>query len=255
MSDFTQEVIQANKELFDILQNNKDDSLFEYADEEESIKGAGGDRSLNIDLIAEEIFVDFLHHFGKINSEESGIIGNANNEIILDPIDGSSNISSSFPYFASSVSLKVNNKTEIGIVTNLVNGDYFVKEGTEKYKGSLLKNNYKEKINPIKSPKIGIAEKAYCDPNLVIALKNLNLKFRSPGAIALSLAYAPYVNFVIFSGKHRIYDVDAGLFMCEDFYKMVEDDFILVSKDKGVFENIKRSLGLRAKSLKLKAES
>ena len=88
-------------------------------------------------------------------------------------------------------------------------------------------------------PKIGIVEKAYSNPELVAKLHKKRLKFRSPGAIALSLAYARTVNFVVFSGKHRIFDVDAGLHLCSDLNVLVRDDFILVSRDKMIFDTIK----------------
>jgi len=206
--------------------------------EDEAIKGAGGDRSLRIDIKAEEVFVSYLKKFGKINSEESGLIGEGENEIILDPIDGSSNIASCFPYYGSAVSLKAKGKTIKSMVTNFASGDFFVNDEGDKYKGSLISLE-KEVESVCSFPKIGIVEKAYSNPELVAKLHKTGMKFRSPGAIALSLAYARDVNFVIFAGKHRIYDVDAGLHLCDDLYKFVKDDFILISKEKAIFDSIK----------------
>lgn len=64
------------------------------------------------------------------------------------------------------------------------------------------------------------------------------LKFRAPGAIALSLAYAKTVNYVLFVGAFRIYDFAAGLALCEGLEVIVEADYVIVSKDKSVAQKI-----------------
>ena len=90
---------------------------------EEKGIGFGGDRSLNIDLIAEEIFIKTLSEYGNILSEESGFIYNHKEKtIVIDPIDGSYNISNHIPYFGCSIYLE----NEASVIVNLSNGDYFV---------------------------------------------------------------------------------------------------------------------------------
>jgi myo-inositol-1(or 4)-monophosphatase len=64
------------------------------------------------------------------------------------------------------------------------------------------------------------------------------LKFRAPGAVALSLAYAHTVDFVLYAGAFRIYDFAAGLALCEGLEVIVEQDYVIVSKDKSVLEKI-----------------
>jgi len=71
-----------------------------------------------------------------------------------------------------------------------------------------------------------------------MALHSLKMKFRSPGAIALSLAYAHSVSFVLFVGTFRIYDFAAGLALCEGLEVVVEEDYVIVSKDKSIVEKI-----------------
>ena len=235
---FIQASINANREIFELLREGLDNSLFCYVSTDPDETGAGGDRSLSIDIKAEAIFVKYLRSFGKINSEETGLFGEGDDEIILDPIDGSSNIASCFPYYGSSVSLRRNGKTVASIVANLASGEFFVNDGTRKYRSSLLTME-EEPYGGCEAPKIGLVERAYSDPELVRKLRDAGLKFRSPGAIALSLAYARDVNYVIFSGKHRIYDIDAGLHLCDDLHQLVRDDFILVSRDKMIFDAIK----------------
>lgn len=237
--DFIQAAVNANREIFELLNKSLDNSLFCYVSDDAAKIGAGGDRSLTIDLKAEAVFVKYLNKFGKIYSEESGLIGEGENEIIIDPIDGSSNIASCFPYYGSSVSLKIRGETVKSIVTNFASGDFFVNDMGKRYKSSLLTME-KEAYGSCENPKIGIVEKAYANPELVAKLHAMGMKFRSPGAIALSLAYARDVNFVIFSGVHRIFDVDAGLHLCNDLNCLIKDDFILVSRDKMIFESIKK---------------
>ena len=37
----------------------------------------------------------------------------------------------------------------------------------------------------------------------------------------------------------RQYDLEAGLFMCEDLHVYKDDEHIIISKDKDVFERVK----------------
>lgn len=85
--------------------------------------GAGGDISSKLDLMAEAIFVKHLGDFGQI---ESGVIGGGESQIIIDPIDGSSNALSLFPFYGTSVA-KVNAEgiLDATIVCNLANSDIF----------------------------------------------------------------------------------------------------------------------------------
>jgi myo-inositol-1(or 4)-monophosphatase len=58
------------------------------------------------------------------------------------------------------------------------------------------------------------------------------------GAVALSLAYAHDVSFVIFEGKPREFDVCGGKFMCSELFIYESDTILIVSKDKDVFERL-----------------
>jgi myo-inositol-1(or 4)-monophosphatase len=90
----------------------------------------------------------------------------------------------------------------------------------------------------VSKPEIGLFEKAYAYPELTAALNEENLKFRTPGAIAVSLAYARVVNYVLFVGEFRIYDFAAGLALCEGLEVIVEADYVIVSKDKAIANKI-----------------
>jgi len=234
MTDFTKACIKANEEISQVLQKGFDASWFEKTE-----VGAGGDVSSRLDLLAEEIFVKHLSSFGQIESEESGIIGEGKSKIIIDPIDGSSNALSLFPFYGTSVA-KVNADgiLDSAIVCNLANGDIFLKStGSDVLQGKLFSSIFhKPHIAP--NPEIGLFEKAYAHPELITALNEEKLKFRAPGAIAVSLAYARTVQFVLFMGKFRIYDFAAGLALCEGLEVIVEADYVIVSKDKAIAEKI-----------------
>ena len=234
MTDFLQACIKANEEIYTALNEGFDASWFE-----KTVVGAGGDVSSKLDLFAEAVFVKHLSSFGQIESEESGLIGEGAAKIIIDPIDGSSNALSLFPFYGTSVA-NVNEEgiLDTAVVCNLANGDIFMKyQDSEVLQGKLFTSSY-HTPHSAPHPEIGLFEKAYANPSLVAALDAEGLKFRSPGAIALSLAYARTVNYVLFIGSFRIYDFAAGLALCEGLEVIVEADYVIVSKDKAVAQQI-----------------
>jgi len=239
LKDFLQDTILVNKLIYSEIKNG-----FKPEWQKEFEIGAGGDISCGIDLFAENLFIKYLGKYGKIDSEESGAVGIGENKIIIDPIDGSSNALSGFPYFGSSVALlDKNGVLKVAVVTNFANGDIFYKLHNENTIVGNLNDTKSFRIEKnINSSKIGLFEKAYSNYNIVKLLDENRLKFRSPGATALSLAYARRVNFVLFVGTVRAYDVAAALAMCEGLSVEVTDNYILVSKNIDIFEKIKNIL-------------
>jgi len=234
MSPFIQAAIEANEEIARAIEQQFLPRWYEKTE-----KGAGGDVSTRLDLYAEEIFVKYLGGFGRIESEESGIIGEGGNQIILDPIDGSANAMSAFPYFGSSVAMvNAGGVLEAAVVCNFATRDIFIKSaGAPTVQGKLLEEDFHPPV-AVPDAEIGLFEKAYANPELVAALDREGLKFRAPGAIALSLAYAHSVNYVLFMGEFRIYDFAAGLALCEGLEVIVEQDYVIVSKEKSVAKKI-----------------
>lgn len=241
--NFVEAVKEANKKIYTLLQSG---GLSDYHRQSFAV-GAGGDRSSGIDLEAEKVFVEYLSPFGTIISEESGSFLNHENhrEIILDPIDGSENLLSHLPYYGTSVALREQGQCTKAIVTNLANGDIFIKEDGLLYKGHLLSSLTSE-VKPNPFAKVGIFERSYCSMLVASKLKEAGIKYRSPGAFALSLAYAHDVSFVVYEGKMRVYDVEAGLFMCEGLHTYCEGEIFLVSKDKETFDKIIRLFTCKA---------
>ncbi len=231
-TEFTQACISANKEIYTLVQNRKDDHY-----KKDSV-GAGGDVSIGIDLLAEKVFVKYLGRFGKIDSEESGIIGSGEYTIYIDPIDGSANYCANFPYFGTSVALEGKKGVEIGVICNLASGEIFIKTKPEFNRGHLSKSGF-ERVKANNHDKLGIFEKAYAHPGAVDKLHHAGIKYRSPGAGAISLAMTHDVSFLLYIGALRSYDVKAGLFMCEDLHCEIRENFLLVSKDEETFNKIK----------------
>ena len=228
-------VIDANLEILKLLESSFDEDLHLLLS-----KGAGGDISSKIDIVAEEIFIKHLKSFGCIYSEECGKFGDEDSEyeIIIDPIDGSDNLLSHIPYFGTSVALKKDGVNLISIVVNLANRDIFVKDKNS-FKKAKLDNLIFKNVIINNHSKVGIFERSYKSA-LSTLLRENDIKYRSMGAIALSLAYAHEVNFVLFEGEYRDYDIEAGLHMCEDLYIKKSKNLIFVSKDKENFDKIIR---------------
>ena len=230
--------IHANKEIYNTINKGyKDEWHKQYS------VGAGGDISSGFDLFCEKTFVKYLQEFGEIESEESGVIGEGERKIIIDPLDGSSNADANLPYYGSSVAfLDKEGILELAVVCNFANGDIFYKFANSKLMvGNILTEKFKEEISSY-SQKIGIFEKAYAYPAIVNKLNNIGIKFRTPGAIALSLAYAHRVNFVIFKGSLRIYDFAAALAFCEDLKVSISQDYVIVTHSKELLEVLEKFL-------------
>jgi myo-inositol-1(or 4)-monophosphatase len=230
--EFLQAVQTANIEIYNFFKSVPRDFLCAKLS-----KGYGGDISVRADIEAEKIFIKHLSRFGTIYSEECGIVKGGGDLIVVDPIDGSDNFISNIPFYGSSVAKIRNGVTTHAIVTNLAQSVSYVKtdnffEKRPLFEGETLK------ITANNHSKVGIFEKSYSSSKLHDFLKNNNLKYRSMGALALSLSLAHEVNFTLYEGKAREFDIAAGWHMCEDLFRFKNDKVLLVSKDKGIFDKI-----------------
>ena len=236
MTYFLASCIRANEEIFQALSIPFSDSFLEMRG-----VGAGGDEISGLDAYAESVFVKHLAEYGQIESEESGSMGEyRTTKIVIDPIDGSSNALSYIPYFGTSVARVIDGVVDVAVVCNMANGEMFFKDKD----GAVMEGKvFRDRTDPIivsSTPKVGIFEKSYNHPHLTKALMDNNLKFRSMGAVALSLAYAHRVDYMLFMGSPRKYDVVAGLALCEDLERIVTDDYVIVSRTKEIAHTIER---------------
>ena len=97
-------------------------------------RGAGGDISRNIDIVAEKTVIDYFKEIGfecVILGEECGRVELSDKPkgyVIMDAIDGSANAVRGVPFFCSSLAFSTENRLSSitdGVITNLSNGEMY----------------------------------------------------------------------------------------------------------------------------------
>ena len=143
----TMEVIdvlrQASEKIYENVKDlaGTDDAAGDFG------RGAGGDISRNIDIIAEKTVLDYLKEINFeciVLGEECGRVELSENPrgfVIMDAIDGSANAVRGVPFFCSSLAFATENKLSSitdGVITNLSNGEMY---WASKNKGAFLNNS------------------------------------------------------------------------------------------------------------------
>ena len=200
-----------------------------------SKRGAGGDISMYIDLVAEKKIIESLEN-SKVPllliSEEIGekYIGDMDEakknqiKIIVDPLDGSNNAVRGVPYCSVSIAYAVGNRTNDiskGVVLNLNTKDIY---WAEKGKGAFL-NGAKISVSDL-----DISQKCFFELNLPLndIMKNLQdlrtiirkfSRIRILGSSALTLcqiASGSMEAFINLRKSNRVVDVAAGMLIVEE---------------------------------------
>jgi len=230
--DFLNICKKASKKIIKVIHRNNN-SLFQKVN-----KGFGGDMSMKIDLMAEDIFIKAFSEYGNIFSEECGFIDNKmGSRFVIDPIDGSFNISNGFPYYGSSIALQDKNVKIINsFIINLATGDYFYKDKNRRLENNLFYN--KKRTHSLND--MILFEKAYANIELCEKLAKNGIKYRSPGALALSLALADRCKAVIFRGDIREFDILAGLHFNSHLNIKIKNDTILIAKNRKDFKYLSK---------------
>lgn len=239
MRDFIEATLNAGLQIALNLNSGKAELFAKHS------RGAGGDISIGADLISERVLIEQLSAFGNIDSEEVGFIDNKKERtIIIDPLDGSDNFLSQIPYYGASVAMRdENGASVVGIIMNFCNLSAVVHFEGRNFYGNLAQGFESfSKITPNNPAKCGIFEGAYRNPQICKILNENNIKFRATGALALSLGLCERVNFVLFDGKKRHYDFEAGFLIAKDLYKIEREKLVLISKDKQYFDKIAKIL-------------
>lgn len=235
LTPFVMRCIEAAREITTLL-DSKDHTLYL-----KHTRGVGGDVSIGADLECQRIFVRYLLPLGHIDSEESGMIVSPSptrDVIILDPLDGSDNFLSHIPYYGASVALCDEHRIcREAVVINFCTKTLIARCDDRIFELHLANPTPTPPIQSI-ADKCGIFEKAYSNLHIAAMLFSRHLKFRSLGASALSLSLAHKVRFMLFAGTIREYDSKAGLFLCEGLHTHHSRDFLLISKDKQIFDTI-----------------
>ncbi|MFX1558329.1 MAG: inositol monophosphatase family protein [Promethearchaeota archaeon] len=197
--------------------------------------GAGGDITMLIDTVAENVIIESLKQLNVdilLISEEIGeiFIGNRDRAIkskrvlIVDPLDGSNNAVRGIPY--SSVSLAYAEGTHMKDIIKAVIIDIYTKDvyWAVKNKGAFLNNN------PISVSEIDITEKCFFELNL--PMKNLFTyinklapiikrfyRVRILGSSALTLCHIAKGSmeaFINLRTSNRLVDVAAGFLILKE---------------------------------------
>lgn len=198
-------------------------------------RGAGGDISRKIDIVAEKTVLDYLKEveFGcTVLGEECGkveISDNPKGFLIMDAIDGSANAVRGVPFFCCSLAYATEEKLSSitdAVVTDLSNGDmYWASKG----KGSFLNGN-PIRVNS-KDPvyRIVVVNASGATPELMQRLQPVFQQHnhtRHFGANALEMAmFARGLMdiFIDWRDKIRIQDIAAGYLIIKEAGGMILD--------------------------------
>jgi fructose-1,6-bisphosphatase/inositol monophosphatase family enzyme len=110
-------------EIFDELMAEVADGLSDLRDWGHSGARPG---QYHHDVLADEIVLDRLHRAGfQVLSEESGLTGEGDILVVVDPVDGSTNASRALPWYATSLCAVDDDGPLAADVVNLATGDRF----------------------------------------------------------------------------------------------------------------------------------
>ncbi len=198
-------------------------------------RGAGGDISRKIDIVAEKTVLDY---FKKINfecvvlGEECGRVELSSQPkgfVIMDAIDGSANAVRGIPFFCCSLAFATNDKISSitdGVVTDLTSGDmYWASKG----KGAFLNENKIHVIDKVPIYRIVGINMSGASPELVQRLQYVfqsHNHTRHFGANALEMAMFARGLFDIFidlRDKIRIQDMAAGYLLVKEAGGLILD--------------------------------
>ena len=199
-------------------------------------RGAGGDISRNIDIIAEKTVLDYLREINFeciVLGEECGRVELSKNPkgyIIMDAIDGSANSVRGVPFFCSSLAFATENKLSSiseGVVTNLSSGEMY---WAAKNKGAFLNDKRIQVHNKEPIYKIVGINTSGASPEL---MKKLHPVFeqhnhtRHFGANALEMAmFARGLMdiFIDLRNKIRVQDIAAGYLIVKEAGGLLLDE-------------------------------
>lgn len=175
---------------------------YEQAPHETEIAQKGmNDYVTSVDKAAEAAIIEVIRKSypdHAIVGEESGVLEGANNDVqwVIDPLDGTTNFIKRFPHFAVSIGIRVNGRTEVGVVYDPIRNELFTAvrgEGTKLNEFRLRIDNERRDLDgaviatgfPFKASRHHNAHL-----NMIEALMNNGVAdFRRTGSAALDLCY------------------------------------------------------------------
>jgi len=222
---------QASKQVYDNVKNlaGTKDAAGDFG------RGAGGDISRNIDLVAEKTVLNYLK---KINfncvvlGEECGrveINDNPKGYVIMDAIDGTANAINGIPFFCCSLAFATDDKLSSitdAVVTNLSNGEqYWASKG----KGAFLNETQIHVQNEETAYKIVGVNTSGASPELLKKLQPI-FEHHGPtrhfGANALEMAFLSRGSMSVLidlRDKIRVQDMAAGYLLVKEAGGLIVD--------------------------------
>ena len=199
-------------------------------------RGAGGDISRNIDIVAEKTVIDHLKEINfdcVVLGEECGRVELSTNPkgfIIMDAIDGTTNAVRGLPFFCCSLAFATDEKLSFvtdAAITNLSNGDiYWASKGKGAFLNGKSISVHKEK--PVYKV-IGINTSA-SSPELIRKFTPIFEKHhhvRHLGANALEMAFFAQGLidvFIDFRKRIRVQDIAAGYLLVKEAGGLLLDE-------------------------------
>ncbi len=176
--------------------------------------GKDGTPTKKVDRIAENAALSVLSNYDlKVVSEESGVVGEGDVVVALDPVDGTFNAERGIPFY--SVSLCFSNSESyggafFGYVFNLATGDEYYADQTA-YKNG-------ERIEASKTEEVSKANAIFYYPHRKLEFKRVRIF----GAASLEICLVADGSVDCFvdirnmgKGMLRVYDVAAGMYIAE----------------------------------------
>lgn len=223
---------EASKRVFENVKDlpGTNDAAGDYG------RGAGGDISRNIDIIAEKTVLDFLKEVSfecVVLGEECGRVelsSSPKGYVIMDAIDGSANAVRGVPFFCCSLAFATENKISSitdGVVTDLSSGDqYWASKG----KGSFLNEqkihvHENEPIYRIVGINLSGATPEQVKKLQPVLKSHNHTRHFGANALEMALFAKGLIDiFIDIRGKIRVQDMAAGYLLIKEAGGLILDD-------------------------------
>lgn len=223
---------EASKRVFENVKDlpGTNDAAGDYG------RGAGGDISRNIDIIAEKTVLDFLKEVSfecVVLGEECGRVelsSSPKGYVIMDAIDGSANAVRGVPFFCCSLAFATENKISSitdGVVTDLSSGDqYWASKG----KGSFLNEqkihvHENEPIYRIVGINLSGATPDQIKKLQPVLKSHNHTRHFGANALEMALFAKGLIDiFIDIRGKIRVQDMAAGYLLIKEAGGLILDD-------------------------------
>lgn len=223
---------EASKRVFENVKDlpGTNDAAGDYG------RGAGGDISRNIDIVAEKTVLDFLKEVSFeciVLGEECGHVelsSNPKGYVIMDAIDGSANAVRGVPFFCCSLAFATENKISSitdGVVTDLSSGEqYWASKG----KGSFLNEqkihvHENEPIYRIVGINLSGATPDQVKKLQPVLKSHNHTRHFGANALEMALFAKGLIDiFIDIRGKIRVQDMAAGYLLIKEAGGLILDD-------------------------------